>query len=256
MSAFKQPKIGVYGDKDRLLQKTLSYERTSLTWHPITIYKYLGDATLGEGSSITDIQDNIFMENTDRRYDPNGIVINCHVEQQEDQPYDLSAFGIISPLGDTQIFRVHINSFEADGLSRYIIVGDVIEVPFFSDKNGNHMFFEVTDTDEKPTFENFYVTVTTTRVKDSQEMEEIEGIVSNSDALADLQADLNADYDATFIDEGLQSEPTLYSERGYVEDGYWDIAPTTTGYDDEAPRDEYSPRPNEDFLDDPNAKYF
>lgn len=256
MSAFKQPKIGVYGQKDRLLQKTLSYERTSLTHHPITVYKYLGDATLGAGSSITDIQDNIFMENRDRRYDPNGVIINAHVEQQEDQPYDLSAFGIISPLGDTQIFRVHINSFEADGLSRYIIVGDVIEVPFFSDRNGNNMFFEVTDTDEKPSFENFYVTITATRVKDSQEMEEIEGIPSNSDALDDLQAALNADYDATFLESGLVSEPTLYADRDYVEDDYWNPIPTTAGYADEGTREPYSPRPNEDFLDDPNAQVF
>jgi len=256
MSAFKQPKIGVYGYKDRLLQKTLSFEKVSLSWHPITIYKYLGDSTQGAGSSITDIQDNIFMENRDRRYDPNGIIINAHVEQVDDQPYDLSAFGIISPLGDTQIFRVHINSFEADGLGRYITVGDVIEVPFFSDRNGNNMFFEVTDTDEKPSFENFYVTITTTRVKDAQEMEEIDGIQSNSDALDELQATLNDAYDATFAEGGLQSEPSLYVERGYVEDDYWDAAPTTSGYTDETTREDYSPRPNEDFLDDPNAEIF
>lgn len=256
MSAFKQAKIGVYGTKDRAFQKRLSFEKTTLSHHPITVYKYLGDATLGAGSSITDIQDNIWMENTDRRYDSNGIVINAHVEPQEDQPYDLSAFGIISPLGDTQIFRIHINSFEADGLGRYITVGDVIEVPFFSDRNGNNMFFEVTDTDEKPSFEHFYVTVTTTRVKDSQEMEEIEGLASNSDALDDLQASLNAAYDATYTQEGLTSEPSLYADRDYVADDYWNPIKTNTGYTDSGTRDDYDPRRHDDFLDDPNATIF
>lgn len=251
MSAYKTPRIGVYGQKDRLLQKTLSFEKVSLSWHPITVYKYLGDSTLGAGSSITDIQDNIFMENRDRRYDPNGIIINAHVEQVDDQPYDLSAFGIISPLGDTQIFRVHINSFEADGLGRYVMTGDVIEVPFFQDRNGNNMFFEVTDTDEKPSFENYYVTITTTRVKGSQEMEEIEGIATNSDVLADLQAQLDETFIDSYAEGGLASEPTLFVERAFVADGFWDVASTIT-YTDETPRTDYEPHPNDDWLDDPD----
>jgi len=256
MSAYKIGKIGVYGDKDRAMQRKLSFERTSLTHHPIIVYRYLGDATLGAGSSITDIQDNIWMENRDRRYDSNGVQINAEVVQRDEQPYDLSAFGIISPLGDSQLFRIHINSFEADGLSRYIIVGDVIRVPFFKDRNGNDLHFEVTDVDESPAFESFYVTITASKVKDSQEMEEIDSIASNSDALDDLQAALNADYDATFLESGLTSEPSLYADRDYVEDGYWNPAPTSSGYTDEGTREDYDPRPHADFLDDPNAQSF
>lgn len=256
MSAFKSGRIGVYGSKDRAMQRRLSFEKTTLSFHEVVVFKYLGDTTLGAGSSIYDISDNIFLENRDRRYDPNGIIINADVQQIEEAPYDLSAFGIISPLGDTQIIRIHINSFEADGLGRYLTTGDVIKIPFYTDRNGNAMFYEVDDVDEKKAFESFYVTVTMDRVKDSQEFSEIEGIPSNSDALDDLQAALNADYDATFLESGLTSEPSLYADRDYVEDGYWNPIPTSAGYADESEREDYDPRPNSDFLDDPLAEYF
>jgi len=256
MSAFKTGRIGVYGEKDRLLQRRLSFEKTTLTHHTVTVFKYLGDTNLNEGSSIFDISDSIFMENRDRRYDSNGVVINADVVQMEESPYDLSGFGIINPLEGQQIIRVHINSFESDGLSRYIITGDVIEIPFFSDKNGNNMFFEVTNVDEKKVFESFYVTVTLEPIKDTQEMVEIEGITSNSDVLADLQADLDAAYDATFLEEGLNTEPTLYVDRDYVEDDYVNLPPTTGGFTDDEPRDDYDPRPNSDFLDDPTRQVF
>lgn len=256
MSAFKNGLIGVYGLKDRAMQRRLSFEKTTLSHHPVDVFKYLGNTTLGAGSSITDIQDNIFMENTDRRYDPNPITINADVQQMEESPYALEQFGIINAFEGTQLIRVHINSFESDGMGRWLIVGDVIRIPFFTDRNGNAMHFEVSDVDEKNSFEKFYATISLEQVKDSQEMEEIEGIQSNSDALADLQNDLNDAYDATFVDGGLNPEPSLYAERGYAEDGYWDISPTTTGYTDAGTRDTYSPRPNEDFLDNPNAEYF
>lgn len=256
MSAFKQGKIGVYGTKDRLLQRKLSFEKTTLSHHPITVYKYLGDANLDEGSSIYDISDSIFMENRDRRYDSNGIVINADIQEMEESPYDLTSFGIINPLEGQQLVRVHINSFDADGLGRYLIVGDVIEIPFFNDKNGNNMFFEVSNVDEKRVFESFYVTVTMETVKDSQEMEEIEGLQTNSDVLDALQAELNKEYDASFTKSGLSSEPTLYCDRDYVEDDYWNLITTTVGFTDDNTREDYSPRPHDDFLDDPSATIF
>jgi hypothetical protein len=252
MSSLKIGRIGLYGNKDRLLQKTLSFEKTSLTHKNINVYKYLGDKTNGSNASISDMQDSIFMETTDRSYDSVPVEINAQVDNLDEAVMDLSKFGIISPIGDTQIFRVHVNSFDQDGLGRYLIVGDVIEVPFF-EQNGIKAFFECTDIDKKSEFEQFHIVVTTVPVKDTQEMEDLP-IPSNSDALGDLQTQLDAAFHEDFVDGGLDSEPYLYVDRDYVVDDYVDAISTITYNDPE--RTTYEPRANDDWLDDPNGKVF
>lgn len=253
--AFKQPKIGVYQNNDRALQKRLSYERVSLTWHPVIVYKYLGSEVNDDAASLLDIQDTLFMENPDRSYDPNGIQINAHVEQLPETPFDLSKFGIINPLEGVQVFRIHVSSFDDEGMGRYIVTGDVIEVPFFQ-KDDIKAFFEVTDVDKKTEFENFHVVVTTVPIKDVQEMEEIPGMVSNSDIMDELQSDLDDAYERAVSNQGLNAESDLFVVRGYVEDGYIDPA-SSVEYSDESTGD-YDPRSDlaSDFLDNPNAKTF
>jgi hypothetical protein len=255
MSSLKLPRIGLYGKKDRLLQKMMSFEKVSLTWKTANVYRYLGSEVNGENASINDIQDSIFMETPDRSYGPIPVEINISMDDLGEQPFDLSKFGIISPIGETQIFRVHVNSFDQDGLGRYLIVGDVIEIPFLQ-QNGNdsqEAFFEVTDVDRKMEFENFFITVTTVPVKDTQEMEDLP-IPSNSDALGDLQTQLDAAFQEEFVDGGLDSEPYLYVDRDYVVDDYVDAISTITYNDPE--RTTYEPRANDDWLDDPNGKVF
>lgn len=256
MSSLKNPRIGMYGGKDRLLQKTLSFEKVSLTWKTANVYMYLGSEVNGENASITDIQDTVFMETPDRSYNPIPVEINISMDDLGEQAFDLSKFGIISPIGETQIFRVHVNSFEQDALGRYLIVGDILEIPFLQE-NGNDSqlaFFEITDVDRKMEFENFYVTVTTVPVKDTQETAGIDGIPTNSDALTGLQDALDAAYSEAFEESGLDSEPYLYVERGYVEDDYVDAADTTGIVDTN--RTTYEPRPNDDWLDDPSGEIF
>ena len=254
MSGFKTAKIGVYGTKTRALQRRLSFEKTSLTYHEVVVYKYLGDTNLNEGSSINDISDLIFMENRDRRYDSNGITLNADVQMMESSAMSLESIGIIDVFDGQQLIRMHIDSFAQDGFGRYPIVGDVVQIPFFKDRNDKSMFFVINDVDEKNAWENYYVTISMDEIKDSQEYEEIDGIQSNSDALADLQSSLNDAYDATYVQEGLESEPSLYVSRDYVEDGYIN-PPSTSTYTDDDPRDNYDPRLGDSFLDDPNAGY-
>lgn len=254
MPAFRNRPFGLYDSNDRTLQKRLSYERTSFG-HPVVVYKYLGSEVNKDSATILDIQDTLFMENPDRSYDPNGIKINAHVEQLPESPFDLSKFGIINPLEGVQVFRVHVNSFDNEGMGRYIVVGDVLEVPFF-ERDGIKAFFEVTDVDKKTEFENFHVVVTTVPIKDVQEMDEIPGMVSNSDIMDELQSSLDEAYERNVSNDGLNAEGDLYVMRGYVEDGYIDSADTVT-YTDESTSD-YDPRSGlaSDFLDDPTAKTF
>ena len=249
MSAFKHPKIGRYQSKDRALQKRMSYEKVSLTWKSANVYRYLGDRTLGTGSSINDIQDDLFLENTDRRYDATPVLINISMEDQQEQPFDLGKFGIIPIIGDTQIFRVHVNSFEADGMGRYIVVGDVLEIPFLQTEGnaGKKAFFEVTDTDRKMEFENFYVTITTVPIKDSQEFADIDGIPTNSDVLDTLQDSLDASYEATFKETNVAPEPSLFTDREFVDDEFWDATDTDT-YTDEGNREPYPKHDEDDWL--------
>lgn len=258
MATLKKPKIGLYQQKDRLFQRNISFEKTALSWKTANVYRYLGDATQGAGALITDIQDTLILENPDRRYDTNPVEINVAYEEFNESPFDLSKFGIINPLGNTNIFRIHVNSFDVDGMGRYIMVGDVLEVPFLvtNGNAGNKAFFEVTDVDRKMEFENFYVTVTTVPIKDSQEFEDINEIPSNSDALQGLQDELDKAYQATFTDGGLTPEPSLYVERDYVDDDYVDD-PATVIYTDGTTKP-YDPRPDkaESFLDDPNSEIF
>ena len=228
MSELKQPKIGVYGPKTRALQKRLSFERTALTWKTANVYRYLGDRR--NGSPSIDDLDPVFLEIADRAYDTTPVPINIAYDELPEQALNLSRFGVIDPLGDQQIFRVHINSFDADGLGRYLVTGDVLEIPFLSE-NGRKAFFEIEDVDRKPEFENFYVYITAKPIMSTQETTEIPNIPTNSDIMDAIDAEIDA--------EGAAD--VTYEE---VDDGTM--------------RDSYDPRHDEsgDFLDDPNATSF
>jgi hypothetical protein len=230
----KNPHIGVYGTKDRLLQARLSYERTSLTWKTVKVYKYLGSA-INVTPALDDIQDPIFMENPDRAYNVTPIEINASFEPLQDEQMDLSRFGIINPLGNNQRFAFHSYSFAVDGLGRYIMVGDIIEVPFWY-QEGRKSYWQVEDIDRKMEFESFMITVTASPMNDTQETTEIPNIPSNSDIMATLKIDMNDEQIANFTEDGYDTTEVVL-----------DNEPVT--------RDPYDPRPDatEDFLDNPTV---
>lgn len=233
MALLKKPVIGVYGSKDRLMQKRLSYERTSLTWKTVNIYKYLGAAT-NITPSIDDIQDPIFMENPDRAYDTTPVEINAHFEPLQEEQMDLSRFGIINPLGNNQRFTFHTYSFEDDGLGRYIMAGDIIEVPFW-EQDGRKSYWQVEDVDRKPEFETFTIIVSATPMNDTQETVEIPDIPSNSDIMTSLNTQMDVEQEANFTEEGYDTTEVILDDE------------TQT-------REPYDPRPDatEDFLDNPD----
>ena len=233
MATLKQNKFGVYGTKDRLLQARLSYERLSLTAKTVKVYKYLGSRVNGT-PDIDDIQDPIFLEVPDRAYDTTPIEINVWYETLPESPVDLTRFGIINPLGDMQQFRFHSYSFEVDGLGRYIVTGDILEVPFLI-QDGKKTFFEVEDVDRKSEFENFFIIVNAKPISDKQEVTEIPNIPTNSAIEAIHDTDFETLMNSEVALEGL------------------DLTEVET--DDEiSPRPTYDPRPDdgESFLDDPN----
>lgn len=202
MSFIKRPRIGVYGDKTRALQKRLSYERVSLTWKTVNVYKYLGV----KGSANLDpkeIEDKIFFETRNRDYDPEPAELNAHFEPMQEEQTDLSRFGIISPLSENLRIYMHTGSFESLGLNRYIRNGDIIEIPFWEQRIDGKViksFWEVVEIDRKKEFETFTVVVTVEPVRDRQETQDLDGLISNSDVMDEIYTDVVDEMD-TFIDE-------------------------------------------------------
>lgn len=236
MSEFKTAKItGFYGKKTRLLQKRLSYERLAHTMKSFIIHKYLGAAT-EQTPSLDDIQDNVFMEVRDRAYDPQPVTINGWMEGFQEQGMDLSRFGVVMPMGETHSFKFHSYSFENDGLGRYIVTGDIIEVPFL-EIDGKKALFEVTDVDRKHEPETYAIHVTAIPMRDSQETTDITGY-QDQGLLAELQSDLGDEFSQTFTEAGIDT--------------------TGLNVSDDSKQDQYDPRPDagSDFLDNPNATIF
>ena len=117
----------------------------------ILVHMYEGPAIDSEGNtdtSITSIQDVLFLENTSRKYNPNVIELRGH-HQPQDVNYDLSQFGIMLS-SDTIRIQFHYNDM-LDALGRKLIAGDVLEfpsmrdVPIFDNAVGINRYYVIQD---------------------------------------------------------------------------------------------------------------
>jgi len=95
------------------------------------IHKYLGtdDGTVVKDQ--TQIQDLLFLENRDRKYD-NDIYRVRGIYNVQDIDFDLSQFGLFLS-NDTIFLTVHITS-SVKTVGRKIMSGDVIELPHLADE--------------------------------------------------------------------------------------------------------------------------
>ena len=80
---------------------------------------------------VTSIQDLLFLENRDRRYEKDVYTIRC-AYNVADLDFDLSQFGMFLQ-NDTLFVTVHIRS-TIKTIDRKIIAGDVIELPAMADE--------------------------------------------------------------------------------------------------------------------------
>ena len=117
----------------------------------ILVHMYEGPTTDAEGNtdtSITTIQDVLFLTNDNRKYNPNVIELRGH-HQPQDVTYDLSQFGIFLS-SDTIRIQFHYNDM-LDALGRKLIPGDVLEfpsmrdVPIFDNAVGINRYYVVQD---------------------------------------------------------------------------------------------------------------
>lgn len=117
----------------------------------ILIHMYEGPTTDANGrtdTSITTIQDVLFLTNNNRKYNPNVIELRGHHVPQ-DVNYDLSQFGIFLS-SDVIRIQFHYNDM-LDSLGRKLIAGDVLEfpsmrdVPIFDNAVGINRYYVVQD---------------------------------------------------------------------------------------------------------------
>jgi len=118
------------------------YEMFTIGGTDINIHKYLGPENPAEGQGTADqptydivnetnIQDLLFLENRDRKYDPD-VYTTRGIYNVQDIDFDLSQFGLFLS-NDTLFLTVHINSI-VKTIGRKPISGDVIELPHLKDE--------------------------------------------------------------------------------------------------------------------------
>lgn len=117
----------------------------------ILIHMYEGPTTDSEGNTdttLTTIQDILFLTNANRKYNPNVIELKGHYTPQ-DVNFDLSQFGIFLS-SDTIRIQFHYNNM-IDSLGRKLISGDVLEfpnmvdTPVFDNATGINRYYVVQD---------------------------------------------------------------------------------------------------------------
>jgi hypothetical protein len=118
------------------------YEMFTVGGTDIFVHKYLGPKNPDEDSATADqprydavketnIQDMLFMENRDRKYDPD-IYSMRGIYNVQDIDFNMSQFGLFLS-NDTLFMTIHINS-SVKTLGRKIMAGDVIELPHLKDE--------------------------------------------------------------------------------------------------------------------------
>ena len=139
------PKLSLYRpnkqDDYRFLDRSIS-EMLTVGGTDLYIHKYLGPANTGPSIDYTQpqylepdptkIQDLLFLENRDRKYDSNIYRLRGHYNVQN-LDFDLSQFGLF--LNNDIIFiTVHYNDM-IDIIGRKLMTGDVLELPHLLDYN-------------------------------------------------------------------------------------------------------------------------
>jgi hypothetical protein len=139
------PRLSLYrperGNDYEFLDRTIE-EQFTVGGTDVNIHKYLGPDIPEDGTATADqpqydilketnIQDLLFLENRDRKYDPDIYRIRG-VYNVQDIDFDLSQFGLFLS-NDTLFLTIHIRS-SIKTIGRKIMPGDVIELPHLRDE--------------------------------------------------------------------------------------------------------------------------
>ena len=113
------------------------YEMFTIGGTDVHVHKYIGTDDGETVKDHTQIQDLLFLENRDRKYDPDIYTLRG-VYNVQDIDFDLSQFGLFLS-NDTLFMTIHITRSVAT-LGRKIMSGDVIELPHLKDEYAENDF--------------------------------------------------------------------------------------------------------------------
>lgn len=155
ISLYRPEKANDYKFLDKTIKEMLVVGGTDLYVH-----KYLGVADTGPSRDFTqpqydqldptNIQDLLFLENRDRKYESTVYRIRGHYNVQN-LDFDLSQFGLFLN-NDIVFITVHYNEM-IELLGRKLMVGDVLELPHLTDYHplndqipiGLRRYYQITD---------------------------------------------------------------------------------------------------------------
>ena len=137
LSLYKPEKGKDYDFLDKTIQEMFTIGGTD-----VFVHKYLGPVNPDEANATpaqprynavkeTNIQDMLFLENRDRKYDPD-IYVMRGIYNVADIDFDMSQFGLFLQ-NDTLFMTIPIN-YSVKTLGRKIMPGDVIELPHLKDE--------------------------------------------------------------------------------------------------------------------------
>ena len=141
------PRLSLYrperGNDYKFIDKQI-YEMFTVGGTDVLVHKYIGPvdpADPNKSAGLTTIQDVLFLENRDRKYDSTVYYLRG-VYNVQDIDFNLSQFGLFLQ-NDTVFMTVHINN-TVETLGRKIISGDVIELPHLKDDHGlNNLLYSL-----------------------------------------------------------------------------------------------------------------
>ena len=140
------PRISLYkpqkGNDYKFLDSTIT-EMFTVGGTDVFVHKYLGPKNTEEADATpsqphydavkeTNIQDMLFMENRDRKYDPDVYVMRG-IYNVQDNDFDMSQFGLFLT-NDTLFMTIPIN-YSVKTLGRKVMPGDVFELPHLKDEH-------------------------------------------------------------------------------------------------------------------------
>lgn len=137
------PRLSLYrpekGNNYKFIDKAV-WQMFQVGGTDVLVHKYLGPGASIQGdtpstpsyssTNPTQIQDMLFLENRDRKYDPDVYVLRG-VYNLQDTDFNLSQFGLFLQ-NDTVFITFHIND-TVEKVGRKIIAGDVVELPHLKD---------------------------------------------------------------------------------------------------------------------------
>jgi len=138
------PRLSLYrpekGNDFKFIDKTV-WEMFQVGGTDVLLHKYLGPGASVQGDTpstpsyattdVTQIQDLLFLENRDRKYDPDVYILRGAYNIQ-DTDFNLSQFGLFLQ-NDTIFITFHIRD-TVEKIGRKLISGDVIELPHLKDE--------------------------------------------------------------------------------------------------------------------------